>query len=202
MKTLVCITALGLASVAHAEDKKATTPATTAAPAMDMTKMGPMTRPVTKPDNKGVDALYATMEAAMMKGDVETAATMIDYPVAMSTDDSKGEYVSDPMTKEQWVATMKPYMSAPMPKDMKMNSKHKVHFLSDTLAIAIEDHSMTMGKTKGTWTSASTLIKKGDKWFFKAMTEAGWGDMAKQAKAAAMAAGTTPAAPKTTTATK
>ena len=44
----------------------------------DMTKMGPMSRKVTKEDKKGVDELYKAIEDGMKKGDVNAMADLVD----------------------------------------------------------------------------------------------------------------------------
>jgi uncharacterized protein (TIGR02246 family) len=174
-----CITALALSAPALAQEKPAAPGAAPAAPTgapPEMTKMGPMSRPVTKPDKKGVDALFKAMEDGWKKGDINVLADMVDFPVIMLTDDSTGTAKSVNMTREQWVEVMRPMLTN-MPKDAKMTHKHDVTFLSDTLAVAIEDNGLTMGKTKGKWKSMSVLTQKDGKWKFKEMAEAGWGDM-------------------------
>ena len=50
---------LGLSAVAVADDKAAAPPA---AGGLDWSKVGPMSRKVTKEDKKGVDALYKSVE--------------------------------------------------------------------------------------------------------------------------------------------
>ena len=162
-KLTVVAAAVAFSTVAFAEEA-----------AMDMSKMGPMTRTVTKKDDKGVEALYAAVEDATKKADVNAAADHHDFPIAMSTDDATGMFQTSMYTREMWVNEMKPWF-ANMPKDMKMSMKRKIHWHSDTLATVIEDHSMTMGKVKGSWVTTSTVVKKGDKWMFKSMMEAGWG---------------------------
>jgi ketosteroid isomerase-like protein len=172
----------------------------------DMSKVGPMSRPVTKPDKKGVDDLYKAFEDAMHKGDVAAAADLVDFPVLMLSDDSKGVAKSFSATREQWTAIFSP-LAQNMPKDVKTTSKHAPTFLSDTLAVSIETNSMTMGKTKGKWNAMSVLTLVDGKWKFKEMAEAGWGDMPApaavgSAKPAAPAPAGKPAAPAPATAKK
>src|SRR5258708_4836032 len=146
-RTICCMATLALSVTAFAADKTPPAPAA-AAPAAapmgapDMTKMGPMSRPVTKPDKKGVDALYKASEEAWKKGDVNAAAELVDFPVIMLSDDSKGVVKHFNATREQWIGFMGPAMSG-MPKDMKMSTKHAATFLSDTLAVSIDDNSMS-----------------------------------------------------------
>jgi hypothetical protein len=182
-KLASCLAVLLVGTVAQAQDKAAP-PSAPAAGAPDMTKMGPMSRPVTKEDKKGVDEAFKAMQAAFKAGDVNAAADLVDFPVIMLSDDSKGNAVSMNVNREQWVALMKP-MADGMPKDMKMSHKHATTFLSDTLAVAIADEGMQLGKVKGKWKSMSVLTQKDGKWKFKQMAEAGWGDMPPPAAAAA-----------------
>ena len=170
-RTFCCIAVLALSATALAEDKPAGS-----AGMPDMTKIGPLSRPVTNPDKKGIDALFKTMMEACKSGDVNAAADNLDFPVVMLSDDSTGAAKSFLATREQWVEIMRPFITN-APKDVKMTHKHDVHFLSDTLAVAVEDNGMTMGKTRGKWKSLSVLTLRDGKWKFKEMAEAGWGDM-------------------------
>jgi hypothetical protein len=156
-----------------------------------------MSRPVTKQDKKGIDDTYKAFEEAMTKGDINAAADLVDFPIIMLSDDSKGAAKHYNATREQWIAIFAP-MVQNMPKDMKMTSKHTPTFLSDTLAVSIESNGMTMGKVKGKWNAMSVLTLVDGKWKFKQMAEAGWGDMPPPA---AVGAGK-PAAPVPPTAVK
>jgi hypothetical protein len=192
----ICLTvALAFASVpAFAADPKAPAPAAPAAAAPagapagapDMSKVGPMSRPVTKQDKKGIDELYKAFEDAMKKGDINAAADLVDFPIVMLTDDSKGVAKVQNTTREQWIAIFAPFVQN-MPKDMKMSTKHTPTFLSDTLAVSVEQNGMQMGKMKGKWNAMSVLTQVDGKWKFKQMAEAGWGDMAPPTPAAAAA---------------
>jgi hypothetical protein len=177
------------AGTARAADKAPAAPAPgAAAPAggmPDMTKMGPLSRPVTKQDKKGIDDLYKAFEDAMMKGDVAAAADLCDFPVIMLSDNSKGVAKSFNATREQWLGIFTP-MATNRPKDMKMSGKHTPTFLSDTLAVSLEQNSMSVGKVKGKWNAMAVVALVDGKWKFKQMAEAGWGDMP------AAQAGTTP----------
>jgi hypothetical protein len=136
---------------------------------------GPWTRTPTKPDKKGIDDLFTASMDAWKKGDINAAAALIDFPVTMVTDNSKGEYMQGEWNRDKWVAEMGPAMQG-MPKDVKMTHKHTPYFLSDTLAVVVEENSMQMGKQKAKWTGYSVVVNKGGKWMYKQMAEAGWGD--------------------------
>ena len=170
IRTVSYLAILALASPAFAQD----TPAAGSAP--DMSKAGPWTRPVKNPDKKGVDQLFKAMQDAWMKGDVDAVAEYVDFPVVMQTDDSKGEAHQMLATRDQWVSMMKS-MSMPKEPKPKLSHKHQVTFLSETLAVAIEDTSMSAPK-KAKWKSMSVLTKKDGAWKIKEMAQAGWGDMA------------------------
>jgi hypothetical protein len=165
---------LGLSAVAVADDKPAAPPA--AAGGIDWTKMGPMSRRVTKEDKKGVEATYKAVDDCMKTADVNAFADLVDFPVIMLSDDSKGQVQHFQASREQFIELMKPMFTG-MPKDMKVKHKQTPHFLSDDLAVSIEETEMSMGKMKGKWKGMSVLTLKDGKWKFKELSEAGWGDM-------------------------
>jgi hypothetical protein len=174
-RTIICsLSMLAVAGVARAAEPASAPPAG----APDMTKVGPMSRPVTKEkeDKKGVDELYKAMEDAWKKGDVNALAENVDFPVIMLSDDATGKAVHFEASREQWVDMMKGFV-ANMPKDAKMTSKHTASFLSDDLGVVVEEMSMAMGKVKGKWKAFSVVTNKDGKWKVKEMSEAGWGDM-------------------------
>src|SRR3954471_13404896 len=74
--TITSLIILGLSAVASAAEKP---PAAPPAGAPDMTKVGPMSRKVTKEDKKGVDELYKSVEDAMKKGDINAFADLADF---------------------------------------------------------------------------------------------------------------------------
>ena len=179
-RTIICIAVLVCGTPALAQD-----PPPAGGP--DLSKVGPMSRPVTKEDKKGVDATFKAMEEAWKSGSADAVADLVDFPVIMLSDDATGAPKYFIAERAQWVAMMKPFLAS-MPKDVKMTHKHQTHFLSDTLAVAIEETSMKMGKTKGKWKGMSVLTLRDGKWKFKEMSEAGWGDMPPPAGATAKTA--------------
>ena len=176
---ILCIAVVLAGQVARADDKTQGMP-----PGMDMTKMGPMSRPVTKEDKSGVEQLCHTMEAAWKSADVNAVADKIDFPVIMLSDDQTGTEKHVELNREQFISLMKPFVMKP-PPDLKMSSKLNTIFLSDTLAVVISDDSMTMGKVKGKWKGVNVVVKKGDGWKVKQMMEAGWGDTLRKPEARA-----------------
>ena len=183
---LVCVTAVALSGSAWAQDKaqkpaeqKPAAPATSAqAPAMDLTAMGPGAR---KPTNeqqtkKEVLAFFKNQEELGKKGDFEGAMATYDFPVYMATDDLKGVPETKEYSREEYAAMMKPFYEN-MPKDMKVTHKPTITVLSDSLVMATDDFTMTLGKQKVTGKNAALLVKRDGQWKWKSMIEAGYGGM-------------------------
>ena len=128
-------------------------------------------------DRKEIEALLKAMDDAGKKGDVEAGAALIDFPVLMVTDDSKGEASGMAWTREQWVEMMKPFYAQPM-KDTTVAHRPTVFLVSDSLATLGDEWTMTTKGKKTTGRSSMVLVRTGGKWKAKAMMESGWGDMA------------------------
>lgn len=168
------------AAKADAAAPAAKADAAKAAPApMDMSKMGPMTRPVKKIKKlrKEIAKFLKAEDAAMKKHDLAASMALIDFPVTMITDDAKGQGSGDVSTAEAFEAMMKPFYDMPMPKKMKLSRKNAITLLSPSLAVVVSTWNWRMGKKKASWKNCSVLIKKDGKWKSKMMAEAGWGDM-------------------------
>lgn len=146
-------------------------------------------------DRAEIQKLFKAMEAAGKKGDVDAAASLIDFPVLMLTDDSKGEAHGAAWSREQWVETMEPFYK-PMP-DMKVKEKPNVFLISDSLATVTNVATITMGKGKPITTRNSMLLARvGGEWKVKAMVEGGWGDtMPAGAEGASATGQTSPSSP-------
>lgn len=180
------VTAFAQAPAAKKEEAKkdgGTEKKAEAAAPMDMSKVGPWTRKVAneKASKKEVEDFLKKQEEAGAKGDMEGMLGHIDFPVYMLTDDAKGKLEASAMTKDQYVAEMKPFYEN-MPKDTKYTHKYTVTLFSDALALVVDDFTMTAGKTKLAGRNASLLGKVDGAWKFKTMVEAGWGGMGEQKK--------------------
>jgi hypothetical protein len=175
---LIAVPALGQGAPPAADPAPAAEPAPAAAPQMDMSKVGGASRPVKneKKVKKELDAFFKAEDAAMKKRDQEASWAMVDYPVLMVTDDSKGQSSDISMTREQYIAEMKPFMEQPPPKNMKYTVKRDVTVLTDSLAMVVGKVTMSLGKKKFSWKNASLVVKKDGKWGYKMMAEGGWGD--------------------------
>jgi hypothetical protein len=183
MKKFVTLLACCAWATAFAAGEKPTTPAksttsgTEAKPGGEPKSAMMWTPPkVTHEDKKGLDTLFAGMEAAMMKGDAEASAALVDFPVYMVTDNSKGEAMTTTWDKKKYTEEMSSSQQN-MPKDMKVKHERKYEFLSDNMALVSEKHMATIGKKNETWKSAALAVKKDGKWMVKSMMEGGWGDM-------------------------
>ncbi|MHB8872870.1 MAG: hypothetical protein ACYC8T_04220 [Myxococcaceae bacterium] len=157
-----------------------------AAPAAAPSMGGWMPRTVTKKDVKGIDAAYALQEQLMQRGDFDAWTALLHFPQYMVTDTAAGVTSANAVDKAMFTEMMKPMMAG-MPKDLKMTHKHKVEFITDSIAIGIEDHSMTMNKKKIAWRSSTLWLLDGGKWMAKSMVEGGWGDVKPPAAAPAVA---------------
>lgn len=171
-KLAAALVALALAAPAVAQEAPP-------AGAVDMTKMGPMARPVTreKEIQKELKAWFAAYEEAGEKGDVEAMADMIDFPVMMMSDTMAGKFAMMHLDRASWVGMMKPFMDPEAMKDMKMEHSGKCYLMSDDLASCEGTVKMTVGKTKGTMNNHMIMTRVDGKWKAKSMMEAGWGDM-------------------------
>jgi hypothetical protein len=142
-------------------------------------------------DRREIAAFMKKNEQAWKKGDVQAAAALIDFPVLMVTDDSKGEAMAEMWNREKWVNEMEPFFRQPMPEHEVVTHKPQVFLMSDSLASVDSSHTMTHGGKKVTTRSSMLLIRTGGEWRTKAMVEGGWGDMMGPAQAGAPAETTT-----------
>jgi len=127
-------------------------------------------------DKQEIQALFKAMETAGKRGDLDAAASLVDFPVVMMTDDSKGDAMGEAWDRDRWTAVMKPFYDKPM-KDTKVTHKPNIFLLSDSLASVDDVCTMTTGGKTLTTRNSMFVIRKDGKWFVKAMAEGGWGDM-------------------------
>jgi len=153
-----------------AQDKPAAAP--------DMKNMGPMVRQPknSQQDQKELKKFYTDWNGCWKKGDLNAAADLVDFPVMMLTDNTRGEFKGEQWTREQWLGVMKAMMDPAQMKDVKFSSKETCFLMSGDLASCEIAVSMEVGKMKGKFNSHNILIRKDGKWKVKEMMEAGWGD--------------------------
>lgn len=135
-------------------------------------------------DKKEILALFKSMEMAEKKGDLDGAAALVDFPVLMVTDDSKGQATSGTWDKEKWTKVMEPFYKHPMP-DVKVTHKANVFMISDSLASVDDQATITHGTKTIRARNSTLLVRKDGRWFVKAMVEGGWGDVMKKEPASA-----------------
>ncbi len=126
-------------------------------------------------DKQEIHALFERMDAASRKGDLEAAAALIDFPVTMITDDSKGQGTGEVWSREQWTQAMKPFYDKPM-KDAKVTHRPTVFLLTDSLANVTDVYTVAQGKKTITARTAMSLVRRDGQWRVKTMAEGGWGD--------------------------
>lgn len=135
-------------------------------------------------DKKEILALFKSMETAEKKGDLEAAASLVDFPVLMVTDDSKGQATSGTWDKEKWTKVMEPFYKHPMP-DVKVTHKASIFMVSDSLASVDDMATITHGNKTIRARNSTLLVRRDGRWYVKAMVEGGWGDVMKEQPAAA-----------------
>jgi len=127
-------------------------------------------------DRKEIAAFLARMEEAGKKGDLAAAASLVDFPVTMITDDSKGEAGGEAWSREQWEKVMRPFYEKPAPPGMITHAPPTVVLITDSLASVVSAWTMKMGGKTVRGKSAMLLVRRGGEWKAKAMMEGGWGD--------------------------
>jgi uncharacterized protein (TIGR02246 family) len=145
-------------------------------------------------DKQEIQALFRAMDSAGKAGDLDAAAALVDFPVTMMTDDSKGEAMGEAWDRERWTGVMKPFYEKPM-KDMKVTHKPTIFLLSDSLASVDDVATMTHAGKTVTSRSSTLVVRKEGKWRVKAMAEGGWGDMMAQSPQGTATSPASPAAP-------
>jgi uncharacterized protein (TIGR02246 family) len=175
MRKLVLVSLLLSSSLALAGEKPA--------PADPMAGWTPKKAMKEGQDRKEIAALIRAMDAAGRKGDLAAAAALVDFPVLMVTDDSKGEGSAVEWSREQWTQVMEPFYKQPMTG--KVTHKPIIFLASDSLATLNDTVTLVMGKKAMTSRNTTLLIRKNGKWLVKSMMEGGWGDMMAQPQQAA-----------------
>jgi uncharacterized protein (TIGR02246 family) len=175
MRKLVLLSLVLSSSLAFAGEKTA--------PADPMAGWTPKKAVKEAQDRKEIAALIQAMDAAARKGDLAAAAALIDFPVLMVTDDSKGEASAGEWSREQWTQVMEPFYKQPMTG--KMTHKPVIFLASDSLATLNDTVTVAMGKKSMTSRNTMLLVRKSGKWLVKSMMEGGWGDMMAQPRQAA-----------------
>lgn len=147
--------------------------------------IGPWSRKPTdeKKIKAELKAFFDKENELQLKGDMEGMTALLDFPLYLATDDQTGAFEGEVLSKEAFFAKMKPFQAA-LPKDRKLTHDLSYHVLSDTMAVAYDEITVTTGGQKLVGRHATLLVKKNGEWKRKTLMEPGW-------------AGAPPAAPKT-----
>jgi uncharacterized protein (TIGR02246 family) len=137
-------------------------------------------------DKQEIQALLKRMETAGKKGDLEAAASLVDFPVMMLTDASSGQAMGEAWDRDRWTEVMAPFYEKPM-EGMRVTHKPTIFLLSDSLASVQDAATMTMGQggKPVTVRNSMLLVRRDGQWRVKAMAEGGWGDMMKASQGSA-----------------
>lgn len=188
MKQLLAVAIFALFGTQAFAENKPITPAPATQPAVEPgtqtmqttepIQMVPASRPIKQEKliRKEIADFLKAEEELMNKRDLQGSMAHIDFPVWMATDNSTGVGSGAPLSRDDYLATMKPFYEQPQPKGMKLTFKHNVTPLTDSLASVVTDVTMLHGKKKTEYKSNALLIKKEGKWLYKMMAEGGWGD--------------------------
>jgi hypothetical protein len=138
-------------------------------------KAGGSQRTVTnaKADRAEILALLRALEDAARRGDVNGAAALVDFPVLMVTDDSRGEAMVDSWSKDQWLEVMAPFYK-PAP-GATIAHRPAIFLVTDSLATVADEVTTTLGERKLSTRSALLVVRTGGRWKVKSMVEGGWG---------------------------
>jgi uncharacterized protein (TIGR02246 family) len=137
-------------------------------------------------DKQEIQELLKRMEAAGKKGDLEAAASLVDFPVMMMTDDSKGQGKGEAWDRDKWTEVMRPFYAQPR-EGMQVRHKPTITLLSDSLASVQDSMTMTLGEGAKPVTirSSMLLVRSDGEWRVKAMAEGGWGDVMRKSQGTA-----------------
>lgn len=131
-------------------------------------------------DVRGLMDWFAAYDALVQRNAVEEMANEAIFPNVVFTDDSQGEYVTQNWNREMFKQAMDLSAQGINPADIKIENTRNPIFLDKDLAVVITDSTISTGPEMRKTRYADIMVKKGGKWKFQAMVQAGWGDMLKQ----------------------
>ena len=131
-------------------------------------------------DVKSLMDWFTKYQSHILKNELNEMAAMAVFPLAVVTDDSNGNYVS-----QEWdIATFKRAMDLTSQgvdlATISIENNRNPLFLGENLAVVITDAITTVaGETKQS-RYADIMVKQDGVWKYKSMIQSGWGDMLKQ----------------------
>lgn len=131
-------------------------------------------------DTKGLMDWFAKYQSHVIKNELDEMAAMAIFPLAVVTDDSDGNYVS-----QDWdVATFKQAMDLTSQgvdlATISIENNRNPIFLGENLAVVITDAITTIAGEAKQSRYVDIMVKQDGVWKYKSMIQAGWGDMLKQ----------------------
>lgn len=113
------------------------------------------------------------------RDDTEAMADVARFPLTVTTDDSRGECVTQEWDREAFVRSMGMNGTT-----ATIDNKRLPFFLDRDLAVVITDSTITTDDRTHHMRYADVMAKVGGEWRFTHMIQAGWGDMLQQYQAA------------------
>lgn len=131
-------------------------------------------------DTKSLMDWFAKYQSHVLKNELDEMAAMAAFPLAVVTDGSDGNYVS-----QDWdVATFKQAMDLTSQgvdlATITIENNRNPIFLGENLAVVITDAITTIAGESKQSRYADIMVKQGGVWKYKSMIQSGWGDMLKQ----------------------
>lgn len=155
------------------------------AASLDLARMGPWTRrpPSEAQVQKEVLDFLTQDEALQRKGEVAAYVAHADFPVYVTTDNARGEPSVEAWDRKQYVAVIQAFW-ADRPKDTRIEHRRAITVLSAALVSFTDDFVVRVGGQALGGRNVGILIKRNGQWLWKAVVEAGWGELGPDAAAA------------------
>ncbi|GAA4965650.1 DUF4440 domain-containing protein [Actinoplanes utahensis] len=113
------------------------------------------------------------------RNDTGAMADVARFPLTVTTNDSRGECVTQEWDRDTFVQSMSMNGST-----AKIDNERRPFFLDSDLAVVITDSTVTGEDGTHHMRYADVMAKVGGEWRFTHMIQAGWGDMLLQYQAA------------------
>lgn len=137
-------------------------------------------------DRGHLSAWFAAYDARTRAGDLEGMASMVLFPLAVVTDDSRGEGHAEAWTREEFLETMAEATKG-TPPDLELRSERTPFYLTDDLVVVATEATMTFGGQQQTMRYVDILVKRDGTWLLQTMAQGGWGNLLKARRAKASA---------------
>jgi hypothetical protein len=123
-------------------------------------------------DHEGLEKLYRDRDEAHKRGDWELLRMTVDFPTTIVSDSADGEAIAysfeEAEFRERAANAMRLVPRAPV------DHNRRFIFLSDHLAINLEENSVKVGEETLRFKAAHLVIRKDGRWKVKTVVEGGW----------------------------